>query len=491
MKIRNKIILLVVGLILLLTATGWVTFYKFSEVTQRLKAIAGSNIALSNRVVELNLEHLEHTDLFKKVVEKGILLKSAQIEPAEYNAAKTKYAGVCKRFDDDLKSEQGFLDSARTLAAPGADHASDLRKNLDSVVVLHDICAPRSLQVFGYLEAGNIDHALPLADTFYGNEKKINAQLADLLSAYNHYAEAKIVDAGTEQRNILWQLVVTIGLISGIGILGAFLLARGILASLGKAVWFAHEVGMGNREVRFDNIPPDEIGGLLQTLRSMLAALRESEQAVLVEKKKSDDLLLNILPGEVADELKDKGSADARFYDDVTVLFTDFKGFTTVAERLTPQQLVNELHECFKGFDEIMGRYGIEKIKTVGDAYLAVCGLPAPDPHHAEKVVAAAQEIVAFMHQRRQALGDQTFEVRVGIHSGSVVAGIVGVTKFAYDIWGDTVNTAARMEQNGEPGKINISQSTYNLVQGKFKCTSRGEIAAKNKGMLGMYFVEG
>ncbi|MBS1538274.1 MAG: adenylate/guanylate cyclase domain-containing protein [Bacteroidetes bacterium] len=208
------------------------------------------------------------------------------------------------------------------------------------------------------------------------------------------------------------------------------------------------------------------------------------------EKAKSENLLLNILPAEVAEELKNKGSADAKHFDNVTVLFTDFKSFTTVSEQLSPQELVDELHACFKSFDEICGKYNIEKIKTIGDAYLAVCGLPLADEKHAENVVNAALEIRKFMEKRHQNLGEKTFEVRIGINSGSVVAGIVGVKKFAYDIWGDTVNTAARMEQNSEAGKINISETTYALVKDIFKCEYRGEIDAKNKGKLKMYYVE-
>ncbi len=207
------------------------------------------------------------------------------------------------------------------------------------------------------------------------------------------------------------------------------------------------------------------------------------------EKKKSDDLLLNILPEEVADELKEKGFSEARHFDNVTVLFADFVDFTKAGEMMTPQELVNELHICFKTFDEIISKYGIEKIKTIGDAYLAVCGLPMAHETHAKNVVTAAGEISEFMRLRKARLGDKSFQVRIGIHSGSVVAGIVGVKKFAYDIWGDTVNTAARMEQNSEAGKINISQSTYDLVKDKFNCIYRGEIDAKNKGMLKMYFV--
>lgn len=208
------------------------------------------------------------------------------------------------------------------------------------------------------------------------------------------------------------------------------------------------------------------------------------------EKKKSDDLLHNILPEEVASELKERGATTAHQYDQVTVLFTDFVAFTKAGERMGSKALVEELHNCFRVFDEIMEKYGIEKIKTIGDAYLAVCGLPIPNEQHAENVVRAAMEIIAFMTERRSKLGDQTFEIRIGVHSGEVVAGIVGVKKFAYDIWGDTVNTAARMEQSSVPGKINISQTTYELVQDKFACTYRGELEAKNKGRLKMYFIE-
>ncbi len=208
------------------------------------------------------------------------------------------------------------------------------------------------------------------------------------------------------------------------------------------------------------------------------------------EKQRSDDLLLNILPSGVAEELKQKGSADAKYFDNVTVLFTDFKGFTSFAEKIGPQQLVNELDTCFKEFDGIMSKYHIEKIKTVGDAYMAVAGLPTPTADHAIRIINAAMQIRDFMKQRKAELGENTCEIRIGIHSGNVVAGIVGVKKFAYDIWGDTVNTAARMEQNSEAGKINISQSTYDLVKDNIRCTYRGKIDAKNKGELNMYFVD-
>ncbi len=217
--------------------------------------------------------------------------------------------------------------------------------------------------------------------------------------------------------------------------------------------------------------------------------IQKQHTELKAEKKKSDDLLLNILPEEIAEELKEKGRSAARLFNDVTVLFTDFVDFTKAAEKMAPQQLVDELDVCFKAFDEIISKYGCEKIKTIGDAYLAVCGLPMPDAAHAEKIALCALDIIQFMADRKQQ-GANTFDIRIGIHSGSVVAGIVGVKKFAYDIWGDTVNTAARMEQNSAPGKINCSQTTFGLIKDKFNCTYRGEITAKNKGELSMYFID-
>ncbi|MCB9203697.1 MAG: AAA family ATPase, partial [Flavobacteriales bacterium] len=209
------------------------------------------------------------------------------------------------------------------------------------------------------------------------------------------------------------------------------------------------------------------------------------------EMKKSDDLLLNILPAQIADELKKNGRSVARSYDNVTVLFTDFVDFTEMSQQLSPQELIDELHVCFKAFDEITTKHKVEKIKTVGDAYIAVAGLPAPNAKHAESIINVALEVREFMLNRKKEIGDRTFNVRIGVHSGGVISGIVGVKKFAFDIWGDAVNTAARMEQNSEPMKINVSESTYELTKDKFQFTSRGKIVAKGKGELEMYFVEG
>ena len=223
------------------------------------------------------------------------------------------------------------------------------------------------------------------------------------------------------------------------------------------------------------------------------AEIERQKDIIQTEKEKSDELLLNILPSEVAQELKEKGYTTAKSFDEVTVLFSDIKGFTNVAERLTAQELVKEIDTYFSAFDNIILKYGLEKIKTIGDAYIAAGGLPENNAATAQNVIEAAiamQKQVEKLKQERITSNKPYFELRIGIHTGPVVAGVVGIKKFQYDIWGDTVNLAARMEQSGVPGKINISEQTYELVKQQFNCVHRGKIEAKNKGDVDMYFVE-
>jgi class 3 adenylate cyclase len=219
---------------------------------------------------------------------------------------------------------------------------------------------------------------------------------------------------------------------------------------------------------------------------------RKTKRIIEEEKNKSDNLLLNILPAETAEELKTNGKVVAQKFESVTIMFTDFKGFSSFAENLSPEKLVETVDFYFSSFDEIIERNGLEKIKTVGDAYMCACGLPNPTPDHALKTVNAAMEIADFVERTKQSQDHDrsNFDIRIGIHTGSVVAGVVGTKKFAYDIWGDAVNVASRMESSSDPGRINISESTYHQIKDVYQCTYRGEVSVKNRGKLKMYFVD-
>lgn len=230
-----------------------------------------------------------------------------------------------------------------------------------------------------------------------------------------------------------------------------------------------------------------------KAVQARTSAIREEKEVLQKERDRSEELLLNILPAETMEELKATGQANARRHEMVTVLFSDFQGFTQISEILPPEQLVADLDHCFKAFDRIIQLHGLEKIKTVGDCYVCAGGLNEANQGSAVKVVQAARDMIKALQSfnaNQLATGKPAFEARIGIHTGPVVAGIVGIKKYAYDIWGDTVNIAARMEQSSEGGRINLSDTTYELVKNEFTCTHRGKVEAKGKGLVDMYFVE-
>ncbi len=229
------------------------------------------------------------------------------------------------------------------------------------------------------------------------------------------------------------------------------------------------------------------LAGLLYTRRTN-KRLGQQKIEIEAEQQKSERLLLNILPQSIAQELKEKGKTTPRKYDSVSIFFSDFVNFTGISAQCTPEQVIAELNDCFMGFDAIMEAEGIEKIQTIGDGYLAVGGLPDEAPDHAVRCVRAAQKIIAFLEERNQHSAIK-WRVRIGIHSGEITAGVVGTTKFTYNIFGDSVNTASRLETASEQGRINISATTYDLIKDHFDCEYRGKISAKGKGDLDMYFV--
>ncbi|MCC6727289.1 MAG: adenylate/guanylate cyclase domain-containing protein, partial [Saprospiraceae bacterium] len=220
----------------------------------------------------------------------------------------------------------------------------------------------------------------------------------------------------------------------------------------------------------------------------------EAQKAEIdAERSRAEGLLLNILPDEVAAELKQKGSATPQHYDSASVLFTDFQGFTKISSTMPPTEIVQELNEMFLDFDEICERHNLEKIKTIGDSYMCAGGLPIANNTHPNDAVLAAKEMLKTVEKhnaKNAAKGKPQWRIRIGIHTGEVVAGVVGSKKFAYDIWGDTVNTASRMESNCPAGEINVSEATYKHVHKAFNCEYRGEVEVKNKGKMGMYLVK-
>jgi class 3 adenylate cyclase len=227
----------------------------------------------------------------------------------------------------------------------------------------------------------------------------------------------------------------------------------------------------------------------LVLISSLSVLIDKSEESLMEERKKADDLLHNILPANIIRDLKESGTTIPKRHKNVTVLFTDFEGFTELVESISAITLVNELNDIFGRFDEIMEETEVEKIETIGDAYMAACGLGTEMTNHAANCIRAAQMMLSYLEERNKS-HEIMWRMRVGVHSGTAVAGVVGKKKFAYDLFGDTINTASRIESAGEAGKINISSSTYELIKNEFTCDPRGKIFAKGKGELEMYFVD-
>ena len=240
---------------------------------------------------------------------------------------------------------------------------------------------------------------------------------------------------------------------------------------------------------RINDKQKNELESMLNLLNHTNEELNSTLEAVESERAKSDKLLLNILPTEVAGELKETGKTDVRYFESVTVLFADVKGFSALATQISPQELIAQLDATFSKMDEISLRFGLERIKTIGDCYMACGGLPHANKTHAFDVILAALHIQNWMNEERERRQGDFWQVRLGLHTGDAVAGVIGKTKFAYDIWGNTVNLASRMESGGEVGKVNVTEATFNLVKDYFEGDYREEIEAKNIGKVRAYFI--
>ncbi len=290
-----------------------------------------------------------------------------------------------------------------------------------------------------------------------------------------------------------------------VGTVVAYFLSRYLTRGLDQLEHGAALIGSGDLDHRISIQSRDELGDLAGTFNEMTGKLlsarkqlteaneelEKRHQEVEKQRQLSESLLHNILPVQVAEELSVHGKVEPKYFEDVTILFTDFVGFTLSTEKLPAEDLVYVLHDYFTVFDQIINRYGLEKLKTIGDSYMCVGGLPARTPSHPVDAVMAALEMVNAVVKRDQPGSPARWAVRVGIHTGPVIAGVVGIQKFAFDIWGDTVNYASRMESSGAPNRINISERTYSRVKDFFECEHRGRVATKEKRELDMYFVKG
>ena len=259
---------------------------------------------------------------------------------------------------------------------------------------------------------------------------------------------------------------------------------KALQSNLRHLTWKTQQIASGRLEERVDFM-----GEFSRAFNAMTQQLKDSFEAIRVEQAKSEELLLNILPAQVANELKETGRSEPQSFEAVTVLFTDVVDFTRHSTQVSPRALIEELNTIFTRFDEVMEAHGCERIKSIGDAYLAVCGMPEANPDHAHEMVAAAIEILAYMRERKQARGEG-WDIRIGIHSGRLVGGIVGIKKYIYDVFGDTINTASRMETCSEPMRINVSETTYALVKDDFSFIPRDPVEVKGKGEMRMYFVD-
>jgi class 3 adenylate cyclase len=266
-------------------------------------------------------------------------------------------------------------------------------------------------------------------------------------------------------------------------VIGAWLMTRQILRPVNALVRAAERVAAGDLTAQVDWKSKDELGVLAETFNSMTKSIREKTEVIEEKNRENEALLLNILPGEIATRLKEGEQDIADSFGDVTVIFGDLAGFTALSSATPPAEVVEMLNGLFSRFDEVAQELGIEKIKTIGDCYMAVCGLPRPCPDHTERVARMALQMLEvtshYGHERGLNL-----QLRIGINSGPVVAGVIGTTKFIYDLWGDTVNIASRMESTGVPGQIQVTRNVYERLRGSFEFDPRGVVQVKGKGEI-------
>lgn len=439
-----------------------------------------------------------------RAIPDSLNLASALLNAGDWSINTQQYSQALQYFEESsliFKKLNHPLGTAYNLGNIGMVYAEQEKDKLaekninDAILILEELKDYYPVSVYLtyladiYAEKENFDMAFKYADRSLDLAKSygLKEQIADAhleLSKLHETAGNQLLALGHYKNHIVYRdSVLNITEVQKIG---------NAMTSKAQA-----EAELANQKQKTQNILMWTTVGVLFLIGLLAYSLfkrnkfvKATNKIIASEKNRSDKLLLNILPEETAQELKDKGRVEAKQFPSVTVLFTDFVGFTKYAEKLSPEDLVKTIDYYFSKFDLIMEKYGLEKIKTIGDAYMAVGGLSFDNVDQAKDMVLAAQEMNTFVAQAKQATDTTAeFDIRIGINTGPVVAGVVGTKKFAYDIWGDAVNIASRMESNSEPGRINISENTHRIIKNDFKCEYRGELAVKNRGNLKMYFL--
>jgi class 3 adenylate cyclase len=360
-----------------------------------------------------------------------------------------------------------------------------------------------------FFENFGVHHATAIMEIAVRAEPLSQRMLQQLVPAL-HDAESRAVEAASKNFDRVARLTdrisVMMFVLSGLlALVIAYRLSQGLTTALAELKRGTVLIGSGMLEHRIVLESRDELGDLAAAFNEMSERLRlakselttahgeleERHRQVERQRQVSDSLLLNILPAQIATELRENDTVAPKYFEDVTVLFADFVGFTLSTERLAAEDLVQRLHEYFTAFDEIAARYNVEKLKTIGDAYMCVSGMPARSPSHPVDMVLAAFEMVRAVEELGRRAGSPRWSVRIGVHSGPVVAGVVGIKKFAFDIWGESVNYASRMESSGAANRINLSERTYSRVKDFIACEHRGKVATKEKREMDMYFANG
>ena len=363
-----------------------------------------------------------------------------------------------------------------------------------------------SWTIFG-VSFGGENHATAITELVLRGEPLSDRSLEALSALRTHEGKEVIRASQTfkEVTDLTDSLTLSIFLASvGLAGLVAMRISRHVGLGLSRLNEGVSAIGQGDLSNRIEIQSSDELGLLagsfnqmaenLDTARNELAGaadrLEQHNRAIEEERSRAEQLLTNILPHEVAEELRAKGHVDPKYFEDVSILFTDFVGFSLASEKMAAEELVEFLNKQFTAFDQITERYGLEKLKTIGDSYMCAGGLPVRNPSHPVDIVLAAFEMVHAVESAFPPGAEKPWSIRVGIHTGPVIAGVVGIQKFAFDVWGETVNQSSRMESGSEPGQINISESTYARVKDFFACRKRGKLLTKEKRKVAMYFAD-